>query len=177
MSYLQTALPKLLPGNVQFSFKGKAKNILDSSHDMNFIFILAFIFIYLVLSALFESFIDPFIILLVVPLSIVAALAVLKLAGGTLNIYTNILVTLVGLIAKHGILITQLATGVEKGASVKEALLDAGAQRLRPILMTTAAMVFGAIPLVFAGGSSAESRFQIGLVIIAGLFLAPSFHS
>ena len=177
VSYLQTALPKLLPGNVQFSFKGKAKNILDSSHNMNFIFLLAFIFIYLVLSALFESFIDPFIILLVVPLSIVAALAALKIAGGTLNIYTNIgLVTLVGLIAKHGILITQFANRcLEKGASIQEALLDAGAQRLRPILMTTAAMIFGALPLVFAGGSSAESRFQIGLVIIAGLFFGTFF--
>jgi multidrug efflux pump subunit AcrB len=177
VSYLQTALPKLLPGNIQFSFKGKAKHILDSSHNMNFIFILAFIFIYLVLSALFESFVDPFIILLVVPLSIVAALAALKLAGGTLNIYTNIgLVTLVGLIAKHGILITQFSNRcLAQGTSVKEALLDAGAQRLRPILMTTAAMIFGAIPLVFAGGSSAESRFQIGLVIIAGLFFGTFF--
>jgi hydrophobe/amphiphile efflux-1 (HAE1) family protein len=177
VSYLQTALPRLLPSNTQFSFKGKAKNALDSSHTMNFIFLLAFIFIYLVLSALFESFLDPLVILLVVPLSIVAALLALKVTNSTLNIYTDIgLVTLIGLIAKHGILITQFANKcVEKGDGLHKALLEAGSQRLRPILMTTAAMIFGALPLVFAGGSSAQSRFQIGLVIIAGLFFGTFF--
>ena len=177
ISYLQVALPKLLPSNIQFSFKGKAKNVLDSSHTMNFIFLLAFIFIYLVLSALFESFIDPLIILLVVPLTIVAALVALKVTNSTLNIYTDIgLVTLIGLIAKHGILITQFANQcVAKGETVRQALIQAGSQRLRPILMTTAAMVFGAIPLIFAGGASANSRFQIGLVIVVGLIFGTFF--
>jgi len=177
VSHLQTVLPTLLPSNIQFSFKGKAKNVLDSSHTMNFIFLLAFVFIYLVLSALFESFVDPLIILLVVPLSIVAALLALKLTNSTLNIYTQIgLVTLIGLIAKHGILITQFANKcLEQGDSLQQAVINAGSQRLRPILMTTAAMIFGALPLVFAGGSSAESRFQIGLVIITGLFFGTFF--
>lgn len=177
VSYLQKALPHLLPSNIQYSFKGKAKNALDSSNTMNFIFLLAFIFIYLVLSALFESFIDPLIILLVVPLSIVAALLALKLSNSSLNIYTQIgLVTLIGLIAKHGILITQFANRcLENGYSIPQALLEAGSQRLRPILMTTAAMIFGALPLVFAAGSSAVSRFQIGLVIITGLFFGTFF--
>ena len=177
VTHLQKMLPQLLPSNFQFAFEGKANNILEASHSMNFIFLLAFVFIYLVLSALFESFIDPIIILLVVPLSIVAALLALKLSNSSLNIYTEIgLVTLIGLIAKHGILITQCANQcLENGDDLHKALLNAGSQRLRPILMTTAAMIFGALPLLFAGGSSAQSRFQIGLVIITGLFFGTFF--
>ena len=148
-----------------------------SNSSMGIIFLLALIFIYLVLAAQFESFIDPFIILLAVPLSIVGALLSLKLIGGTLNIYTDVgLVTLIGLISKHGILITQFANKLqEEGLEMKEALIKAASIRLRPILMTTAAMIFGALPLLFTSGGSAMSRQQIGIVIVGGLFFGTFF--
>jgi len=170
-------LPTLLPDQVKFAFKGQARNIERSSNSMLMIFSLAFVFIYLVLSAQFESFVDPLIILLAVPLSIVGALVSLKLMGGSINLYTVIaLVTLVGLIAKHGILITQFANKLqEAGKSAQEALVEAASIRLRPILMTTAAMVFGALPLLLATGASAMSREQVGVVFVSGLLFGTFF--
>ena len=175
--YLKNALPTLLPDQVKFAFKGQARNIERSSNSMLMIFSLAFVFIYLVLSAQFESFVDPLIILLAVPLSIVGALVSLKLMGGSINLYTVIaLVTLVGLIAKHGILITQFANKLqEAGKSAQEALVEAASIRLRPILMTTAAMVFGALPLLLATGASAMSREQVGVVFVSGLLFGTFF--
>ena len=177
VSYLKNALPTLLPDQVKFAFKGQARNIERSSNSMLMIFSLAFVFIYLVLSAQFESFVDPLIILLAVPLSIVGALVSLKLMGGSINLYTVIaLVTLVGLIAKHGILITQFANKLqEAGKSAQEALVEAASIRLRPILMTTAAMVFGALPLLLATGASAMSREQVGVVFVSGLLFGTFF--
>ncbi|PNT90221.1 efflux RND transporter permease subunit [Coxiella burnetii] len=177
VNYLQTELPQLLPANVKYAFTGQAHDLLTSNNSMGLIFLLAMVFIYLVLAAQFESFIDPFIILLAVPLSIVGAMASLKLIGGTLNIYTDIgLVTLIGLVSKHGILITQFANRLQKeGLAMREALLKAASIRLRPILMTTAAMVFGALPLLFSSGGSAQSRHQIGIVIIGGLIFGTLF--
>jgi multidrug efflux pump len=126
-----------------------------------------------VLAAQFESFIDPLIIMLTVPLSMTGALLALKLGGGTMNIYSQVgLVTLVGLITKNGILIVEFANQLqEEGRSPLEAVVEASALRLRPILMTTAAMVLGAVPLAMAVGAGAESRNQIGLVIVGGLVL------
>ncbi len=174
---MQRIMPKILPQNAQFEFAGEAKDYLKSRHDQGFVFLMAIVFIYLVLAALFESFIDPFVVLLSVPLCIVSALASLKLFGGSINLYTMIgLVTLIGLIAKHGILITQFANEIRaRGESVYEAVATAAAQRLRPILMTTAAMVMGAVPLVFSSGASANSRFEIGLVIVSGLIFGTLF--
>lgn len=131
------------------------------------------LFIYLVLAAQFESFIDPFIIMLTVPLAMTGALLALKLGGGTMNIYSQVgLVTLVGLITKNGILIVEFANQLqEQGKSKIEAVVESAALRLRPILMTTAAMVLGAVPLATATGAGAESRNQIGLVIVGGLVL------
>ena len=124
-----------------------------------FIFVLALAFIYLVLSAQFESFRDPLMIMLTVPLSMTGALLALNLTGGTLNIYSQIgLVTLVGLITKHGILIVDFANRLQdEGRSRAEAAIEAAALRLRPILMTTSAMVLGALPLALAHGAGAES--------------------
>ncbi len=175
--YLQQTLPHIVPHNDKFDFLGMAQQILESNSSMSIIFGLAVIFIYLVLAAQFESFIDPFIILLGVPLSIVGAMACLKLIGGSLNIYTDIgLVTLIGLISKHGILITKFANNLgEQGLDMREALLKSASLRLRPILMTTAAMIFGAIPLLLSKGGSANSRHQIGIVIIGGLFFGTFF--
>jgi multidrug efflux pump len=150
--------------------------------------VLALAFIYLVLSAQFESFRDPLMIMLTVPLSMTGALLALKLTGGTLNIYSQIgLVTLVGLITKHGILIVDFANRLqeEEGMSRAQAVIEASALRLRPILMTTSAMVLGATPLALAHGAGSEARIQIGWVIVGGmtfgtlltLFVVPAVYS
>ncbi|MDF1795940.1 MAG: efflux RND transporter permease subunit [Coxiellaceae bacterium] len=177
VKYLQSNLPQWLPSSDNYAFMGKAKKLIEASSSSTMLFALAFVFIYLILAAQFESFLDPLIILFVVPLSVISALAALKLFGGSRNIYTDIgLVTLIGLIAKHGILITQFANELQKqGIDMMEAVLKAAALRLRPILMTTAAMVFGALPLVFAQGASSLSREQIGIVIISGLVFGTFF--
>ena len=140
---------------------------------------LALVFIYLVLAAQFESFIDPLVIMLTVPLSMTGALLALQLTGGTLNVYSQIgLVTLVGLITKHGILIVEFANQLqERGAAMREAVIEAAALRLRPILMTTGAMVLGALPLALATGAGAESRQQIGWVIVGGMTLRHAAHA
>jgi multidrug efflux pump len=135
--------------------------------------VLALLFIYLVLAAQFESFADPFVIMLSVPLSMTGALLALWASGGTLNIYSQIgLVTLVGLITKHGILIVEFAHQLrEQGMATMQAVQAAAVRRLRPILMTTGAMVLGALPLALADGAGAESRQQIGWVIVGGMTL------
>ena len=166
-----------LPDSIKYTFAGEAKSFLDSNGKTLFTFILALVFIYLVLAAQFESFIDPLIILLTVPFAVVGAIITLKCFGGTLNIYSNIgLITLIGLIAKHGILITEFANRLRsKGVGVTEAVIEASLLRLRPILMTTSAMVLGALPLALAFGPGAESRQQIGLVITGGMFFGTFF--
>lgn len=167
----------LLPQGYHYGFKGVAKSMLESHHTMVWAFGLAIVFIYLVLSAQFESFKDPFIILLTVPFCIIGALFTLKMTGNDLSIYTNIgFVTLIGLIAKHGILITEFANHeIKQGKPLHEAIIEAASLRLRPILMTTAAMVIGAIPLAFAAGAGAISRQQIGWVIVGGLIFGTFF--
>jgi multidrug efflux pump len=130
-----------------------------------------------VLSAQFESFVDPFVIMLTVPLSITGALLALHLTGGTLNVYSQIgLITLVGLITKHGILIVEFANQLqEQGRDRTAAVVEAAGLRLRPILMTTGAMVLGAVPLALATGAGAESRSQIGWVIVGGISFGTLF--
>jgi multidrug efflux pump len=145
------------------------------------------LFIFLVLAAQFESFVDPFVILLAVPLSMVGALGALHLSGGTLNVFSQIgLITLVGLITKHGILIVEFANQLrQQGRDVMAAVTEAASLRLRPILMTTGAMVLGALPLALASGAGAESRQQIGWVIVGGMsvgtlltiFVVPTIYS
>jgi multidrug efflux pump subunit AcrB len=133
--------------------------------------------IYLVLAMQFESFSDPVTVLVSVPLSICGALIPLALGMGTLNLYTQIgLVTLIGLISKHGILIVDFANNARAaGLNVHDAIIDAATTRLRPILMTTFAMVFGVVPLLLASGAGANSRFAIGLVITAGMSVGTLF--
>jgi multidrug efflux pump len=152
---------------------GQSREFRNSSGSLALVFALALLFIYLVLAAQFESFIDPFIIMLSVPLSMLGALLALKFTGGTLNVFSQIgLITLVGLITKHGILIVEFANQLqEEGKSKLEAIQESAALRLRPILMTTGAMVLGAIPLALATGAGAESRQQIGWVIVGGMSL------
>jgi len=170
---LERAARKVLPAAVQIDYLGASREYKQASGDIYITFVLALLFIYLVLSAQFESFVDPLIIMLTVPLSMTGALLALKFGGGTMNIYSQVgLLTLVGLITKHGILIVEFSNQLqEQGHPRLEAVVKAAALRLRPILMTTAAMVLGALPLAIATGAGAESRNQIGLVIVGGLLL------
>jgi multidrug efflux pump len=173
LDHMYKVAEEVLPSNVQLDLDGQSREYKDASVGIYVVFGMALVFIYLVLAAQFESWRNPFIIMLTVPLAITGALAALYFTGGTLSIYSQIgLVTLVGLITKHGILIVEFATQLrEKGEAIREAVIDASVLRLRPILMTTGAMVLGAAPLAFATGAGAESREQIGWVLVGGLLL------
>jgi multidrug efflux pump len=162
---------RVLPATAQTDLDGQSREFRASGSEIYFTFVLALLFIYLVLSAQFESFVHPFVIMLSVPLSMTGALLALWLAGGTLNIYSQVgLVTLVGLITKHGILIVEFSNQLRaKGEAMIDAVVDASTLRLRPILMTTGAMVLGSVPLALAHGAGAESRTQIGWVIVGGM--------
>jgi multidrug efflux pump len=182
----ETAVKVLKPGYTT-ELNGTSREFKNSQGALVIVFVLALLFIFLVLSAQFESFIDPFVIMLSVPLSMIGALLALKFTGGSLNVYSQIgLITLVGLITKHGILIVEFTNQLrEQGMAMQEALIKASAQRLRPILMTTGAMVLGAVPLALATGAGAESRTQIGWVIVGGMslgtvlaiFVVPTMYS
>ncbi|MBK8889076.1 MAG: efflux RND transporter permease subunit [Dechloromonas sp.] len=177
LSFMDGIATQLLKPGYAVDYNGQTREFRQSSSSLGLTFSLALAFIYLVLAAQFESFRDPFIIMLTVPLSMAGALLALWLSGGTLNVYSEIgLVTLVGLITKHGILIVEFANQLqEKGLELKEAVIESATLRLRPILMTTGAMVLGAFPLALATGAGAESRQQIGWVIVGGLLLGTFF--
>ena len=164
---------EVLPAGYTTDLNGQSREFRSSSGSLAIVFALSLLFIYLVLAAQFESFVDPFIIMLSVPLSMLGALLALKFTGGTLNVFSQIgLITLVGLITKHGILIVEFSNQLrEEGKTKLEAVKEAAALRLRPILMTTGAMVLGAIPLALSTGAGAESRQQIGWVIVGGMSL------
>lgn len=182
----RTAAEVLKPGYTT-ELNGISREFRSSQGALGIVFVLALVFIFLVLAAQFESFIDPLVIMLSVPLSMVGALLALQWSGGSINVYSQIgLITLVGLITKHGILIVEFTNQLrEQGLEMIDALVKASAQRLRPILMTTGAMVLGAIPLALATGAGAESRMQIGWVIVGGmslgtaltLFVVPTMYS
>lgn len=170
-------LKKRLPNDFEATFAGSARSFLSASHEMNFLLIVAIIFIYLVLTAQFGNFIDPIVILLTVPFAAVGALFTLWLVGASLNFYSQIgIITLMGLIAKNGVLITDFANAlVSQGKTLQHAVIQAATQRLRPILMTAGAMILGALPLALASGAGAEDRQQIGWVIVGGLFFGTIF--
>ena len=171
LSYLDATASKVLPVGYATELNGVSREFRASSGALGVVFVLALLFIFLVLAAQFESFVDPFVILLSVPLSMVGALAALHWSGGTLNVYSQIgLITLVGLISKHGILIVEFSNQLrQQGRQTLDAVVEASSLRLRPILMTTGAMVLGALPLALATGAGAESRRQIGWVIVGGM--------
>jgi multidrug efflux pump len=173
LAFMDQAAKEVLPAGAQTALDGQSREFKESGVSMYVAFVLALIFLYLVLSAQFESFVDPFIIMLSVPLAVAGALLSLRLAGGTLNVYSQIgMVMLVGLITKNGILIVEFANQLqERGRALREAVVEAAGLRLRPILMTTAAMILGSVPLALAHGAGAESRQQIGWVIVGGLAL------
>jgi multidrug efflux pump len=173
LDFMDATARDILPEGYTTALNGESREFRSSSGSLAIVFGLSLLFIYLVLAAQFESFVDPLIILLSVPLSMLGALLALKLSGGTLNVFSQIgLITLVGLITKHGILIVEFANQLrEQGVDQFEAVRRSAELRLRPILMTTGAMVLGAIPLALATGAGAESRQQIGWVIVGGMSL------
>ncbi len=177
LKVVEQAVKEELPSTVQIDYAGQSREFINASSGMTFIMSLALVFIFLVLAAQFESFLSPFIIMLTVPLSMAGALVALKLSGGTNNIYSQVgLVTLIGLITKHGILIVEFSNQLQlAGRSKRDAVLEAATLRLRPILMTTGAMVLGAVPLALATGAGAESREQIGWAIVGGLLVGTLF--
>ena len=178
LSYLQTEAKNILPKGFEFDYAGQSRQFIQEGSALILAFFMAIIVIFLVLSAQYESFRDPLIILISVPMSICGALIPLNLGLASINIYTQVgLITLIGIISKHGILIVDFANHLqrEKGLSRRQAVEESAAIRLRPILMTTAAMVFGVIPLIIASGAGAESRFDIGLVISSGLLIGTCF--
>ena len=204
IQFLETKAAELFPQGMAYDFKGESRQFKNEGNTLAVTFAIALLLIYLVLAAQFESFRDPFVILIGLPATVFGALFVLFILGevngamqnnppinlgsGTINIYTQIgLVTLIGLIAKHGILMVEFANKLQetKGYDKHLAIKEAAATRLRPILMTTAAMVIGVVPLLIADGAGAKSRFDIGVVIAAGmsigtmftLFITPAVYS
>ncbi|MDP9014608.1 MAG: efflux RND transporter permease subunit, partial [Pseudomonadota bacterium] len=179
LQYLKNLAARTLPQGYSVDYGGQGRQFVAESGGIMGTFAFAIIIVFLALAALFESFRDPLVILISVPLSIAGALIFIALGvgGASLNIYTEVgLVTLMGLISKHGILIVEVAnTEQQTGKSKHAAIVAAAGTRLRPILMTTAAMVLGVIPLVFASGAGAASRFAIGLVISTGLAIGTVF--
>ena len=182
LEFLKTTAAQTLPEGYSFDFKGQSRQFEQEGGSLTIAFAFALIVIYLVLAAQFESFRDPFIILIALPTSMFGALLpvyLLSVTGMTsINIYTQIgLVTLIGLISKHGILMVEFANKMqeEEGASRREAIEEAAAVRLRPILMTTASMVVAMVPLLIATGAGASGRFGIGLVIAAGMTVGTLF--
>lgn len=179
LKYLQDLAARTLPEGFSIDYGGQSRQFIQESNGFMLTFGFALIIVFLALAALFESFRDPLVILISVPLSIAGALIFISLGvgGATLNIYTEVgLVTLMGLISKHGILMVEVAKEEQqRGMSKHAAIVHAASVRLRPILMTTAAMVLGVMPLVFASGAGAASRFSIGLVIATGLAIGTLF--
>lgn len=198
LAFMQQVANKHITPGTTTDLDGQSREFRDSSSSLALTFVLALAFIYLVMAAQFESFRDPFIIMLTVPLGMVGALGALDVlsriadvfpsfSAGSLNVYSQIgLITLVGLITKNGILIVEFANQLqEQGKHLMSAIHESAMLRLRPILMTTLATVFGALPLAFSSGAGAESRQQIGWVIVGGmtfgtvltLFVIPAIYT
>lgn len=178
LATLKKIADESLPKGFSYNYSGQSRQFIQEGDSLMVTFLLSIIIIYLVLAAQFESFRDPLTVMVSVPLSICGALIPLNLGAATINIFTQVgLITLIGLISKHGILIVEFANQLqyEKGLSILEAVHVAATTRLRAILMTTAAMVFGVLPLIFATGAGAVSRYNIGLVIASGMLIGTCF--
>jgi multidrug efflux pump len=192
LGFLQAKAKEVFPDGYSYDFQGESRQFMQEGNTLALAFIFSLIVIYLVLAAQFESFRDPFIVLIALPTSMFGALLPLNImgvvGGASINIYTQIgLMTLIGLISKHGILMVDFANQMQRneGFTPREAIEHAAGVRLRPILMTTAAMVVGMLPLIMASGAGAKSRAAIGIVIGAGmsvgtiftLFVTPAVYS
>ncbi|GAB2508272.1 efflux RND transporter permease subunit [Pseudoxanthomonas sangjuensis] len=187
LEYLRGIAAEELPPEAQVDYKGESREFMRSSGAVFFTFGMALLVVFLVLAAQFESFLHPLVIMLTVPLAMLGALLGLAIWGVSLNLYSQIgIVMLVGLAAKNGILIVEFANQLrDEGRSVAEAIVEAATVRLRPILMTSVAMICGALPLMLSSGAGAASRASIGVVIVFGvafstllsLFVVPAFYS
>ncbi len=177
LAVLDTAAAEILPAGYSVDYAGQSRQFKTEGSQLVLAFFFALIVIYLVLAAQFESFRDPIIMLVTVPMSICGAMLFVSLGLTTINIYTQVgLVTLIGVISKHGILIVEFANRLrEQGRSKREAIEEAAAIRLRPVLMTTAALVMAMIPLLIATGPGAAARFSMGLVIATGMTIGTAF--
>ena len=178
VDFLRQQAAETLPADFRYDFLSQSRQYVTEGNQLTVTFVFALVIIFLVLAAQFESLRDPLVILMSVPMSICGALLPLFLGVATLNIYTQIgLVTLIGLISKHGILMVSFANELQRtqGLDRLAAISEAAKVRLRPILMTTAAMVVGLVPLLVASGAGAASRFSIGLVIVAGMSIGTLF--
>jgi multidrug efflux pump len=186
VAYMDQLARDELPRTAQTDWKGDARELLTQGAGVVFTFGMALLIVYLVLAAQFESFVHPFVIMLTVPLAVLGALIGLLLWGGSLNLFSQVgIVMLIGLAAKNGILIVEFANQLrDAGKSVRDAIVEASAVRLRPIVMTSIATVVGALPLLFASGAGASSRVAIGVTIVFGvtvstllsLFVVPTFY-
>ena len=171
---MESIKAKVLDDSFTTDLGGESRDFVESSSNTAFAFGLALLLIFLILSAQFESFIDPFIIILTVPMAIAGAMFSLWLFGQTWNIFSQIgTIMLIGLVTKNGILIVEFANQLrEQGKSKYDAIVEASESRLRPILMTSLATMLGALPIAMALGAGSESRMGMGIVIIGGLLLS-----
>lgn len=187
MAWMEQAAGELFPQGFGSDYMGQTRQLDTEGSALMVTMMLSLLVIYLVLAAQFESWRDPLIILVSVPLSVAGAMAFIVLGFATVNIYTQVgLITLIGVVAKNGILIVEFANQlqVERQLDKRQAVLEAAAIRLRPIIMTSLALIFAMVPLLIAVGPGAESRFAIGLTITAGLgigtlftiFVLPAFY-
>lgn len=174
LEYLEELVRSELPAGVSVDYKGESRELKESGYAIYSIFLLSLVVVYLVLAGQFESFIHPVVIMLTVPLAIGGALLALFITGQSLNIYSQIgLIILVGLAAKNGILIVEFINQLrDEGVAFRDAILDASAKRLRPIIMTGLTTAMGAIPLIVSSGAGAETRLVIGVVIFAGVLIS-----
>ena len=187
LEWTRQTVAEELPEHAQIDWKGESREYQEAGGAVLLTFALALLIVYLVLAAQFESFIHPFVIMLTVPLAVLGALLGLWATGGTLNLFSQIgIVMLIGLAAKNGILIVEFANQLrDDGRDIKQAIAEASAVRLRPILMTSVATIMGAVPLVLAGGPGSASRATIGVVVIFGvafstllsLYVVPGFYA
>jgi len=177
LEFLQQVSKEVLPDDMNYDYVGESRQYIEAAGTTAMLFLSAIILILLVLAAQFESFVDAFIVLVAILFSFLGAIVAIRLTGATLNIYTKIgLVALIGLISKHGILMIEFCNQLRKeGRDRVNGILEAATVRLRPILMTTGAMVLGALPLVFASGAGAVSRHQLGSVIVGGMTIGTMF--
>ncbi|HWK37796.1 MAG TPA: efflux RND transporter permease subunit, partial [Hyphomicrobium sp.] len=174
---MQEIAPTVLDNDMSITLLGEAKTLAETTQNTVVVFAIAFLVVFLVLAAQFESVTSALVIILTVPFGLACAAVAIAFSGGTLNVYSQIgLVLLVGVMAKNGILIVEFANiRRDEGASVDAAIREACSTRLRPVMMTMSAAVLGALPLIWASGAGAEARLALGWIIIGGLGLATFF--
>jgi multidrug efflux pump len=171
---LNVAAAEVLPAGSVIDLAGESREFRESGTALYFAFALALIFVFMVLAAQFESLLHPFTVLLAVPLAVTGALAALFVTGSTLNVYSQVgMILLIGLVSKNSILLVTYANGLRaRGRDAMSAMREAGRIRLRPILMTSVATVFGALPIALGLGAGASSRRPLGYAIIGGLVVS-----